>query len=99
MLPKNRPPTSPGEMLLEEFLKPRGLTQVERVSRMGVSIQRVNALVDWMRGITAPGTLIAKPDASLGRQVRFLVRGDDRDLCLTRRATSQSPPPGTAAHR
>lgn len=26
MLPKNGPPTHPGEMLLEEFLKPRGMT-------------------------------------------------------------------------
>ena len=36
MLPKNRPPTPPGEMLLEEYLKPRGLTQVELAARMGV---------------------------------------------------------------
>ncbi len=28
-LPKERPPTHPGEMLLEEFLKPEGITQNE----------------------------------------------------------------------
>jgi len=28
MLPKNRPPTHPGEILLDEFLKPRRMTQV-----------------------------------------------------------------------
>jgi len=33
MLPKHRPPASPGEMLLEEFLKPRGVTPVELASR------------------------------------------------------------------
>jgi plasmid maintenance system antidote protein VapI len=60
MLPKNRPPTSPGEMLLEEFLKPRRVAQVELAARMGVPVQRVNTIVNggrtcraswsWMRG-------------------------------------------------
>jgi hypothetical protein len=29
MLPTNRPPTHPGEMLLKEFLEPLGVSQVE----------------------------------------------------------------------
>jgi addiction module HigA family antidote len=53
MLPNNRPPTPPGEMLLEEFLRPRGITQVQLASRMGVPIQRVNTIVNGKRGITA----------------------------------------------
>ncbi len=53
MLPKKRPPTPPGEMLLEEYLKPRGITQVELALRMGVPIQRVNTIVNGKRGITA----------------------------------------------
>ena len=53
MLPKNRPPTPPGEMLLEEYLRPRGITQVELASRMRVPIQRVNTIVNGKRGITA----------------------------------------------
>jgi plasmid maintenance system antidote protein VapI len=28
MIPTKRPPTHPGEMLLEEFLKPNGISQV-----------------------------------------------------------------------
>ena len=36
LLPTNRPPTHPGEMLLEEYLKPRGLTQTEAAERMGI---------------------------------------------------------------
>jgi len=28
-IPSHRPPTHPGEMLLEEFLKPMGITQKE----------------------------------------------------------------------
>jgi addiction module HigA family antidote len=53
MLPKNRPPTPPGEMLLEEYLKPRGITQVALAARMGVPVQRVNTIVNGKRGITA----------------------------------------------
>ncbi len=58
MLPTNRPPTPPGEMLLEEFLRPRGVTQVELASRMGVPIQRVNTIVNGKRGITAETAIL-----------------------------------------
>ncbi len=58
MLPKNRPPTAPGEMLLEEFLKPRGITQVELALRMGVPIQRVNTIVNGKRGVTAETAIL-----------------------------------------
>jgi len=58
MPPKNRPPTAPGEMLLEEFLKPRGVTQVELASRMGVPIQRVNTIVNGKRGVTAETAIL-----------------------------------------
>ena len=58
MLPKNRPPTAPGEMLLEEFLRPRGVTQVELASRMGVPIQRVNTIVNGKRGVTAETAIL-----------------------------------------
>jgi antitoxin HigA-1 len=53
MLPTNRPPTSPGEVLLEEFLKPLGMTQLALAEKMGVPVQRVNTLVNGKRGITA----------------------------------------------
>ncbi|MEX1027601.1 MAG: addiction module antidote protein, HigA family, partial [Candidatus Paceibacterota bacterium] len=33
-LPKYRPPTHPGEMLLEEFLNPLGMTQVELANKI-----------------------------------------------------------------
>jgi antitoxin HigA-1 len=58
MLPRNRPPTPPGEMLLTEYLEPRGLTQVELAARMGVPIQRVNTIVNGKRGITAETAIL-----------------------------------------
>lgn len=58
MLPKNRTPTSPGEILKEEFLKPMGLTQVELAKRMGVTIQRLNTVVTGKRAVTAETAIL-----------------------------------------
>jgi addiction module HigA family antidote len=57
MIPSHRPPTHPGEMLLEEFLKPMGLTQVAAADRMGISVNRMNELIRGKRGITADTAL------------------------------------------
>ncbi len=53
MLPKNRIPVHPGEILQEEFLVPLGMTQVEFAAHLGVSLQRVNEIVLGKRGVTA----------------------------------------------
>jgi addiction module HigA family antidote len=58
MIPKNRPPTHPGEVLLEEFLKPKNMTQVALAERMGVPLQRVNTLVAGKRGVTAETAIL-----------------------------------------
>lgn len=52
MLPSNRIPTHPGEVLQEEFLTPLGLTQVALAEHIGVPVQRVNELVRGKRGVT-----------------------------------------------
>lgn len=52
MLPTNRTPTHPGEVLSEEFLKPLGLTQVTLAAHLGVPVQRINELVRGKRGVT-----------------------------------------------
>jgi addiction module HigA family antidote len=57
MLPKNRAPTHPGEILLEEFLKPREMTQSELSQKLEVPLQRVNSIVNGKRSIT-PETAI-----------------------------------------
>jgi len=51
-LPRNRPPTHPGEMLFEEFVKPIGLTQVELARRLGVSYPRLNEIIKGRRSVT-----------------------------------------------
>jgi len=57
MIPTHRPPTHPGEMLLEEFLKPKQLTQVAVAKQMGISFNRLNELVKGKRGVTADTAL------------------------------------------
>ena len=51
-LPRNRPPTHPGEMLLEEFLKPLGISQSEFAIRLEVSFPRLNELIRGKRALT-----------------------------------------------
>lgn len=52
MLPKNRPPTPPGEILREEFLVPFDLTQAALADRLGVTTESVNRLVNGKRAVS-----------------------------------------------
>jgi addiction module HigA family antidote len=52
MLPENRTPTHPGEILLEEFLVPMNVSQVAFAAHIGVPVQRVNEIIRGERGIT-----------------------------------------------
>lgn len=52
MISENRIPTRPGEILLEEFLRPLDLTQVALARHIGVPIQRINEIIRGKRGIS-----------------------------------------------
>lgn len=56
-IPSDRSPTHPGEMLLEEFLKPLGLTQRNLADAIHVPYQRVNEIINGRRGITTSTAL------------------------------------------
>lgn len=56
-VPSHRQPTHPGEMLLEEFLKPMGLTQQDLADGIRVPYQRINEIVNRKRGVT-PSTAL-----------------------------------------
>lgn len=47
-----RTPTHPGEILLEEFLLPLEISQVELSAHIGVPVQRVNEIVRGRRGVS-----------------------------------------------
>lgn len=51
------PAIHPGEMLLEDYLKPLGVGQVEAARQLGVSLNRLNEIVLGKRGITADTAL------------------------------------------
>jgi antitoxin HigA-1 len=51
------PAVHPGEILLEEYLKPLGVGQAEAAQRLGVSLNRLNEIVLGKRGITADTAL------------------------------------------
>ena len=76
-IPTDREPTHPGEMLLEEFLLPLGVTQRELASGINVPFQRVNEVVRGRRGVT-PSTALrlsrylgTSPDFWMNLQLRW----------------------------
>jgi len=61
-LPKNRKPTLPGEILLEEFLIPMGVSQAQFAKHLGWSQAKLNEIVKGKRGVT-PESALAFSDA------------------------------------
>lgn len=70
-LPKNRAPTHPGEMLLEEFIQPHGLSLAETARLLRISYPRLHDIVHARRGVTT--------DTALRLQALF---GMDADFWL-----------------
>ncbi len=68
-IPTHGPPTHPGAMLLEEFLKPFGMSQVELAERICVSFPRVNELIHAKRGVT-PDTAL-RLERLFGMEAQF----------------------------
>lgn len=58
MIPTNRQPSTPGEVLAEEFLAPLNMTQTTLAAKMGVPLQRVNLLVNGRRAVTAETAIL-----------------------------------------
>lgn len=70
-VPTHRRPATPGEVLLEEFLAPMGITQSALAEALAIPFQRVNQIVKGKRAIT--------PDTAL-RLARYF--GTSPDLWL-----------------
>ena len=51
-LPKYRRPTHPGEVFLEDFLKPLDITQKEAAERLHISYPRMNEIINGKRTVT-----------------------------------------------
>lgn len=86
MLPKNRVPTHPGQILLEDFLKPLGITQVALADHLEIPLQRVNELVRGKRGVTPETAWLLA--GALGTTPQFWLNlQTNHDLVRTRPET------------
>ncbi len=92
-IPTNRPPTHPGEILREDFLKPMGLTQEHLADELGVSFQRINGIVNGKRALTAETAVLlaGRFKTSAGFWMNFQTR---YDLYLAREKLRHGPMAG-----
>ena len=71
------PPIHPGEVLLEDFIKPLGLTQYRVAKDIGIPALRINQITHGQRAVTADTALrLARylgtsPDVWLGLQAQY----------------------------
>ena len=57
MTEPNLPPIHPGEILIEEFLEPYGITQYRLAKSISVPARRINEIVHGKRSVTADTAL------------------------------------------
>jgi addiction module HigA family antidote len=85
MLPENRIPSHPGEILKEQFLEPLGLTQVALAGHLGVPVQRINEIVRGKRGVT-PETAWLLAHAFDTTPEFWIILQTNHDLAMNRPA-------------
>jgi antitoxin HigA-1 len=73
MVPTDREPTPPGEMLNEEFVKPLGLTQRALAARLGISRVAVNEIINGKRSITTDTAM--RLGKAFGTTPEFWING------------------------
>ncbi len=87
-IPKNRRPTSPGEIITEEFLKPLDITQQQLADAMKISRVRLNEILNGRRGISPDTALrlerVLGPSAQFWLNLQMVV-----DLYETEHASNQ----------
>ncbi len=89
-IPTHRTPTHPGEMLLEEFLRPMEITQRELAEAIHVPYQRINQIINGKRGVSPSTALrLAKffgvsadfwMNIQLRRDLYFAMRSEEKTL-------------------
>ena len=56
-VPTNRTPQHPGEILLEDYLQPMGISQTQLANALGITYARLNELIHGKRGMTVDTAL------------------------------------------
>jgi len=79
-MPKTLSTITPGDILLEEFLKPMGISQAQLAKKLSVPPNRINQIINGKREITADTALRLgkffgiEPEFWLNLQVRFNMK-------------------------
>lgn len=88
----NRKPTTPGEILSEEFLKPMGLTQGALAKHISCDVKVINRIINGRTGVTAEMAL--KLSAALGTTPDFWLNAQKAvDLYKATRKLRKLPHP------
>lgn len=85
-----RKPTTPGEILAEEFLKPMALTQKQLADHLGCDVKVVNRIVNGKTSVTAEMAL--KLGSALGTSPEFWLNAQKAvDLYDAKQSTKRLP--------
>ena len=95
MLPGHRVATHPGQVLLQEFLDPLGLSQAELARALDIPLNRVNELVRGKRGVT-PQTALLLSGYFRNSAEFWMNLQTAHDLTVARREMRKRP--ATASH-
>ena len=89
---RKREPTSPGEILREEFLSPLGLTQRELADHLGCDVKVINRIVNGRSSVSAE--MAIKLGAAFATSPEFWLNAQKAvDLYRAERKLSKLPPP------
>jgi len=92
MVPRNRRPKTPGEILHEEFLAPLGMTQKRLADHLGCDVKVVNRIVNGRSAVTADMAL--RLGAAFGTSPEFWFNAQKTcDLYDARKAAGRLPAP------
>ncbi len=91
MIPTHLIPEHPGEILLEEFLRPLKMTQSALAEHLGVPVQRINELVNGRRGITPETAWMLGRAFKVGPEFWMNLQ-TNFDLAKTREASARTRP-------
>ena len=90
MIPKHRTPTSPGEILREEFLVPLGVTQTALAKHIRVPVRRVNEIVRGRRAVSPETAQLLA--AALGTSAEFWMNAQSHYDLATHRIEPRVKP-------
>ncbi len=82
------PPLTPGEVLLEEFMRPLGLTSRALATELGIPGNRISSIVNGSRAITAETALLLARRFGTSAEVWMNLQ-TAHDLAVAREAMSE----------